>query len=95
VVQSGDLRPDMVGRRLPDSSVREVGNSRERRSVFALGSLGAFGLDDGSASEVDHARDASVAERFRSLGAAESGNKSHTHPRTDGPHGLSLKHEPI
>lgn len=51
----------MVGRRLPDSNVRGSGDSRERNSVFALGSLGAFGFDDGSASELDYARDASVA----------------------------------
>ncbi len=61
MAQSGDLQPHMVGRRLPDSNVRGSGDSRERNSVFALGSLGAFGFDDGSASELDYARDASVA----------------------------------
>ena len=55
----------MVGRTFPDSNVRQVGDSRERSRVFALGSLDALRFDRGSAPELDSGHDASVRQNIR------------------------------
>jgi hypothetical protein len=63
--ESGDFRPDMVGRILPDFNVRQMGDSRERIRVFVDGSLGAIWFDNCSAPELDSGHDASVRQSIR------------------------------
>ena len=55
----------MVGRTLPDSDVRQVGDSRQRSGIFADGSLDAIWFDNSSVPELDSGHDASVRQSIR------------------------------